>query len=163
MACRHASGYLLGTFLPRLAQTVVHVVKKTEELGFEIVRLVTDNHKTNVAAMDILSKRTAKISAPHPADPSRRLYLAFDQSHIIKNVRSQFLAKDICGKKEISSASLKELYKMQRGSTVKRIRYLTRKHLYPSNIEMSETCSANLLSASYCCTPVSERPGWPHL
>ncbi|KAH7977477.1 hypothetical protein HPB49_001858 [Dermacentor silvarum] len=118
-----------------LAQTIRHVVKKTEELGFEIVRLVTDNHKTNVAAMDILSKGTAKISAPHPADPSRLLYLAFDQSHIIKNVRSQFLAKDIGGKKEISSAPLKELYRMQRGSTVKPIRYLTRKHLYPSNIE----------------------------
>lgn len=40
-----------------LAQTICHVVKKTEERGFEIVRLVTDNHKTNVAAMDHIKQR----------------------------------------------------------------------------------------------------------
>ncbi|KAG0413076.1 hypothetical protein HPB47_009788 [Ixodes persulcatus] len=118
-----------------LAETIVHVIKKTEELGFEIVRLVTDNHKINVAAMDILCKGRAATSAPHPADSSRIIFLAFDQCHIIKNVRSQFLAKSMGGQKEISAAPLKELYKMQQGSTVKPIRFLTRKHLCPSNIE----------------------------
>ncbi|EEC03108.1 hypothetical protein IscW_ISCW017336, partial [Ixodes scapularis] len=88
-----------------------------------------------VAAMDILCKRPTTTSAPHPADPSRRLFLAFDHCHIIKNVRSQFLVKEIGGQKEISAAPLKQLYKMQQGSTVKPIRFLTREHLYPSNME----------------------------
>ncbi|KAH8034656.1 hypothetical protein HPB51_000136 [Rhipicephalus microplus] len=38
-----------------LAQTTKHVIKKTKEMGFEIVRVLTDNHKINVAAMEILS------------------------------------------------------------------------------------------------------------
>ncbi|KAH6923076.1 hypothetical protein HPB50_021406 [Hyalomma asiaticum] len=37
--------------------------------------------------------------------------------------------------KEISSNYIKFLYKMQWNSTVKPIRFLTRKHLYPSNLE----------------------------
>lgn len=41
-------------FWAQLAKIVVHVIKKVEELGVEIVRLVSDNHKSNVAAMDIL-------------------------------------------------------------------------------------------------------------
>ncbi|KAH6942939.1 hypothetical protein HPB50_012246 [Hyalomma asiaticum] len=120
---------------PDLAAAITYVVKKTEELGFEVVRLVTDNHKTNVSAMELLCKGQPKTSAPHPADPSRHLFLAFDQCHIIKNVRYQFLAKCMGAHKDISSAPLKELYKMQKGSTVKPIRFLTRKHLYPTNIE----------------------------
>ncbi|KAH6931361.1 hypothetical protein HPB50_023926 [Hyalomma asiaticum] len=69
-----------------LAETTKHVIKKTEELGFEIVRIVSDNHKTNVAAMEILSRGQPQTRVPHPTDPSRSLFLAFDQSHIIKNV-----------------------------------------------------------------------------
>lgn len=86
--------------------------------------------------MDILCEGPATMSTPHPADPKKNnLYLVFDQCHIINNVKSQFLDKEIGGKKEISSAPLKQLYMMQQGSTVKPVRFLTRKHLYASNIE----------------------------
>ncbi|KAH7932150.1 hypothetical protein HPB51_029567 [Rhipicephalus microplus] len=72
---------------------------------------------------------------PHPTDASRQLFLAFDQGHIIKNVRSQFLSNEMCGNKEISSVYLKDLYKMQQGSTMKPVCFLTRKHIFPTNIE----------------------------
>lgn len=100
-----AVGYLFtkGCTGAELAETIVHVTKKAKELGFEIVRLVTDNHKIDVAAMDILYKGPATTSAPHPADPSRKLFLPFDQCRIIKKV---------VGQKEISAAPLKQLYKM---------------------------------------------------
>lgn len=49
-----------------LAETTKHVIKKTEELGFEIVRIVSDNHKTNVAAMEILSRGQPQTRVPHP-------------------------------------------------------------------------------------------------
>ncbi|KAK8780086.1 hypothetical protein V5799_018573 [Amblyomma americanum] len=114
---------------------MTYVIKKTEEIGFEIVRLETDNHKSNVAAMGIICKGAATAIAPHPSDESRRIFLAFDQSHIITNVRSQFLEKDMGGNKQITATPLKKLYKMQRGSTVKPVRFLMRRHLYPSNIE----------------------------
>ncbi|KAH7932918.1 hypothetical protein HPB49_004897 [Dermacentor silvarum] len=92
--------------------------------------------------MQILCQGDANITAPHPADSSNSIFLSFDQSHIIKNIRSQFLAKDIGGTKEISSKYIKMLYKMQRNSTVKPIRFLTRKHLYPSNIDKMNVRSA---------------------
>ncbi|KAH7974997.1 hypothetical protein HPB49_022603 [Dermacentor silvarum] len=73
--------------------------------GLEIDRLVTDNHKVNVAAVDILCAGKASIQASHPADPSKEIFLSFDQSHIIKNVRSQFLPKDFGKEKQITSKS----------------------------------------------------------
>lgn len=78
------------------------MLKKTADTGFDVVRLVTDNHKINVAAMDIMCNGEAAIRAPHPADSSKEIYLSFDQSHIIKNVRSQFLAKDFGRNKQVS-------------------------------------------------------------
>ncbi|KAL1477038.1 hypothetical protein MTO96_036079 [Rhipicephalus appendiculatus] len=54
--------------------------------------------------MDILCGGKATIQASHPADLSKQIFLSFDQSHIIKNVRSQFLAKDIGKEKQITSS-----------------------------------------------------------
>lgn len=73
--------------------------------------LVTDSPKTNVAAVDVLCKRQAMTTVQHQMVPSRPLSLAFDQCHI-KSIRSQFLAKDMDGQKQVSSGSLKDLYRM---------------------------------------------------
>ncbi|KAH8040854.1 hypothetical protein HPB51_013024 [Rhipicephalus microplus] len=116
-----------------LAKTVQHVIRKTEEVGFRIVRLVTDNHKVNIAAMEKMSQGHLQTKIRHPVDPSRYLFLAFDQSHIIKNIRSQFLSKQIACQQKISAVYLKDLYRMQQGSLVKPVRFLTRKHVYPSD------------------------------
>ncbi|KAH7968866.1 hypothetical protein HPB52_012063 [Rhipicephalus sanguineus] len=37
-----------------LAEVTRHIIKKEADVGFHIVRVVTDNHKINAAAMDIL-------------------------------------------------------------------------------------------------------------
>ncbi|KAH7974711.1 hypothetical protein HPB49_018392 [Dermacentor silvarum] len=74
-------------------EIIHHIIKKAADVGFDIIRVVTDNHKLNVAAMDTLCGGEADIRAPHPADPSKDIFLAFDQSHIIKNIRSQFLER----------------------------------------------------------------------
>ncbi|KAL1466361.1 hypothetical protein MTO96_042785 [Rhipicephalus appendiculatus] len=133
----------------QLAEVIRHVVIKTASIGFDIVRVVTDNHKINVNAMDILSGGEAKIQAPHPADPSKDIYFAFDQSHVIKNTRSQFLAKKFGENREVSSKYIKMLYKMQRHSTMRPIRFLTRKHVFPSNIEkMNVMTAVQLFSAT---------------
>lgn len=98
----HASfKILVGYFFTKgcsgelLAKTVQHVIRMTEEVGFKIVRLVTDNHKVNVAAMETMSLGHVQTRIRHPAEPSRYLFLAFDQSHIIKNIRSQFLSNKL--------------------------------------------------------------------
>ncbi|KAH6946207.1 hypothetical protein HPB50_012161 [Hyalomma asiaticum] len=85
--------------------------------------------------MDILCGGKACIQASHPADPSEQIFLSFDHSHIIKNVRSQFLSKDFGKEKQITSRYVKSLYKMQKNSTVRPVRFLTRKHVYPTNVE----------------------------
>lgn len=126
----------------QLATVILHIIRKVEELGLQVVRLVSDNHKVNVSAMDILCNGAGSYCMPHPVDTQRKLFLAFDQSHIIKNVRSQFLARELGGNKEISSSHIKKLYKMQAGSTVKPVRFLTRKHIYPTNIEKMNVRSA---------------------
>ncbi|KAH9372161.1 hypothetical protein HPB48_009706 [Haemaphysalis longicornis] len=132
----------------QLAEVTRHVIQITSEIGFDVVRLVTDNRKVNVTAMEVLWDGALHISAPHPADATKNIFLAFDQSHIIKNVRSQFLAKDVGREKEISSIYLNKIYKMQ-NSIVKPIRFLARKHLYPSSIEkMSVKLAVQLLSAA---------------
>ncbi|KAH6948060.1 hypothetical protein HPB50_022770 [Hyalomma asiaticum] len=112
-----------------------HVLKEVEEIGFIVVRIVTDNHKINVLAMQLLCNGSLKHCTDHPGKPNRKLFLAFDQCHLIKNVRSQFLSRDIGKGGEISSNHLKSLYKMQQGSLVKPVRFLTRKHVFPTNME----------------------------
>ncbi|KAH9383111.1 hypothetical protein HPB48_023846 [Haemaphysalis longicornis] len=131
----------------QLAEVIRHVIQKTLHVGFDVIRVVTDNHRINVTTMQILSGGEARTCAPHPAYPTKSIFLSFDQSHIIKNVRSQFLAKDMGGEKKISKY-LKRVYKMQKNLTVKPIRFLTRKHLYPTSIEkMSVRLAVQLFSA----------------
>ena len=57
----------------------------------------------------------------------------FNASHIIKNARSQLLKHDF-------EKFIKELYEIHgaRGNLMKLVRGLTRKHLYPSNMENYE-------------------------
>ncbi|KAH7965474.1 hypothetical protein HPB49_008359 [Dermacentor silvarum] len=63
-----------------------HVLKEVEEIGFFVVRIVTDNHKINVLAMQLLCNGSLKHCIDHPGQPNRKLFLAFDQCHLIKNV-----------------------------------------------------------------------------
>uniref|UniRef100_A0A1S4KV54 Transposable element P transposase-like RNase H domain-containing protein n=1 Tax=Ixodes scapularis TaxID=6945 RepID=A0A1S4KV54_IXOSC len=76
----------------QLARVVLHIIRKVEELGLEVVRLVSDSRKVNVSAMGILCSGAGSYCIPHLVNTQRKLFVAFDQSHIIKNVRSQFLA-----------------------------------------------------------------------
>ncbi|KAH7973905.1 hypothetical protein HPB49_006801 [Dermacentor silvarum] len=72
-----------------------YVLKEVETAGFLVARIVTDNHKINVLALELLCNGKLEHSIKHPEDPARRLFVAFDQCHLIKNIRSLFLARDI--------------------------------------------------------------------
>ncbi|KAH6925841.1 hypothetical protein HPB50_011089 [Hyalomma asiaticum] len=75
----------------------------------------------------------------HPCDCNRLLFLSFDPCHVLKNVRSQFLAHP---KGEVSSSYIKKLYELQKDLVVKPVRYLSRKHVYPNNIEKMNVARA---------------------
>ncbi|KAH7945326.1 hypothetical protein HPB49_009502 [Dermacentor silvarum] len=142
-----------------------HVLKEVEEIGFFVVRIVTDNHKINVLAMQLLCNGSLKHCIDHPGKPNRKLFLAFDQCYLIKNVRSQFLSRDIGKGGEISANHLKSLYRMQQGSLVKPVRFLTRKHVFPTNMEKMNVQRAVqvFFSSRDSCYEALARAGGPHV
>lgn len=115
---------------------VQQVIKVVEECGFYVLRLVTDNHRTNTSMFKKFGDGELKPSVVHPCNPLRQLYLSFDYCHLMKNIRSQFLDHDMADTDGIISAKfLKEVYRMQKNLVMKPVRYLTRKHLEPSSFE----------------------------
>ncbi|XP_050038332.1 uncharacterized protein [Dermacentor andersoni] len=119
----------------QLHALTVFIMKKVESCGFHIIRLSTDNHKVNVQAMRLLGNGIVTYRTDHPCDPDRPLFMSFDPCHVLKNVRSQFLAHNIGPKGEISASYLKDVYELQKNLIVKPVRYLSRKHVFPNNIE----------------------------
>nr|XP_050022891.1 uncharacterized protein LOC126516841 [Dermacentor andersoni] len=118
----------------QLSQLVRSVIKNVEESGFKVDRLVADKHKINVSAMRDLCGGFLTYRIEHPVYPDRPLFLSFDCCHVLKNVRSQFLEREIGPDGEISSRYLK-IYDLQKELIVKPVRKLTRKHVFPNNIE----------------------------
>ncbi|EEC16581.1 hypothetical protein IscW_ISCW024749, partial [Ixodes scapularis] len=82
-------------------KTVLYTIRTVESLGFKVIRLVTDNHKVNVLTMKHLCGGQLAPVVQHPVDPTRPLFLSFDYCHILKNVRSQFLDRDLGPSQEI--------------------------------------------------------------
>lgn len=128
---------LKGKELTELVKDVLHSV---ESSGFHIVRIVADNHKINTAMFAALGDGTLQCEIPHPCDTStidaRRLFLSFDPNHIIKNLRNQFLERRMWEKHgEISSSYVRKLYHLQKKEVIKPVRFLTSKHINPSNFE----------------------------
>ncbi|XP_049272289.1 uncharacterized protein LOC125758736 [Rhipicephalus sanguineus] len=127
---------------PQLHKLLIFVLEKVEACGFRVIRLVSDNHKVNVNAMKLLGDGLLTYRVEHPCDCDRLLFLSFDPCHVLKNVRSQFLAHDFGPKGEVSSCYIKKLYELQKDLIVKPVRYLSRKHVYPNNIEKMNVARA---------------------
>ncbi|KAH6936125.1 hypothetical protein HPB50_013550 [Hyalomma asiaticum] len=111
-------------------------MKKVESCGFRIIRLVTDNHKVNVQAMRLLGNGIITYRTEHPCDPDRPLFMSFDPCHVLKNVRSQFLAHDIGPKGEISASYVKDVYELQKNFNVKPV-YLEENGLHIKREELT--------------------------
>lgn len=102
-----------------------------------VVRIVTDNHKINVTMMRHLGNGSLKPVVSHPCDPERSQFVSFDQCHFIKkNVRSLFLEGEMTdGSLPITGQFVKQLYDFQMNEIVKPVRFLTQKHIEPTNFE----------------------------
>ncbi|KAG0433043.1 hypothetical protein HPB47_020278 [Ixodes persulcatus] len=117
---------LTGT---QLHQITMSVLRSIEQAGFVVVRVVADNHATNRKQFSMLSNGSILPVVEHPLDATRWLFLSFDYCHIIKNVRSQFLAKT----RRFYLRSILDIQQKQKG--FKLVRNMTRKHLYPTSFE----------------------------
>ena len=114
----------------------MQVLRLLTDCGFIVLRLVTDNHASNTALFKRLSNGPPKNYINHPFLPQIPLFLSFDFCHAIKNARNLFLQRDMFSSAGlITSEYLKKLYNIQKDFPVKPVRYLTKKHLYPSNFE----------------------------
>ncbi|XP_049513919.1 uncharacterized protein LOC125941048 [Dermacentor silvarum] len=123
----------------QLHHLTMRVIRSVEDAGFEVVRLVADNHSSNCRMFSILSNGAIQPVVPHPMNDNRRLFLAFDHCHILKNVRNQLLAPNrfLCnGGEYYSPKYLRMLVDIiERQNAFKLVRRLTRKHVFPTNFE----------------------------
>ena len=74
-----------------LKELTLKVIVEVENSGFKVIRIVTDNHSTNVKMFSELCEGSPRHEIPHPCDFRRPLFLSYDYCHIIKNVRNMFL------------------------------------------------------------------------
>lgn len=103
------------------------------------MRLVTDNHKTNVALFRRFANgtRILQVTVPHPHGYNRPLFLSFDQSRAIKYSRSQLLEAEVRQEEpnNISETFIKGLYELQKDMVIKPVK----KHVYPTNLDIFST------------------------
>ena len=112
--------------------------------GFMVLRIDTDNHPSNVSLFKNLSGAALKNCIEHPFLPIPA-FLYFDYCHALKNARNLFLDHDMnLSAGIISSTYLKRLYGLQKGWSVKAVRYLTKKHLYPTNFDKIHIVSSTV-------------------
>lgn len=112
------------------------VISAVELCGFVVVRIVTDNYSANTTMFKHMGNGCLSTVVNHLDDHDRIIFLSFDPCHILKNVRSQFLERKLTdGLGVVSGMFVQKLYDYQKVMTIKLARNLTRKHVYPSNLE----------------------------
>jgi hypothetical protein len=114
----------------------LRVLQLLTDCNFIVLRLVTDNFSGNVGLFKKLGNGSLQNSIQHPILPHIPLFLSFDFVHVLKNARSIFLDHDMGSSEGIISAKyLKFLFELQQGLPVKPVKYLTKKHLFPTRFE----------------------------
>ena len=112
------------------------ILKLVTDCGFLIIRIVTDNLALNVKLFKLLGNGTIQNVISHPYLSPLPLFLSFDYCHAIKNARNLFLQNEMMSSDGVISASfLTDLYDLQRDLPVKPVKFLTKKHLFPNNLE----------------------------
>ncbi|KAH7978384.1 hypothetical protein HPB49_005381 [Dermacentor silvarum] len=130
-----ARGRLRALKCEQLSNITAEVMKLTEEAGF---RIVTDNHQTNVSLFKSLSDDgTLSHVVTHPVRIGDPLFLYFDQNHLIKNFRNNFLERELLDGDQLIKGGvyMKKLFEIQSQLLVKPVRFLIRAHVEPNNLE----------------------------
>lgn len=75
---------------PVLKKNFEMVLKALQEIGFRVVVVILDGHKTNVRFFVELCSGELKISIQNPVDLNSPLFLMFDPVHLFKNFYNNF-------------------------------------------------------------------------
>jgi hypothetical protein len=119
-----------------LYKLTLDVLKLLADCGFKVIRIVGDNHKNHVALFKHFGNGMLQNVIAHPYNPGLKFFMSFDYCHALKNGRNLFLDQDMASSDGIITANyLKELLGFQEKLIIKPVRYLTKKHIYPSNLE----------------------------
>ncbi len=71
------------------------IIIKLENIGFEVLSLISDNNAVNRRAFELFTtENTLKPYITHPNNPSRQLFFIFDSVHI-KCVRNNWISKKL--------------------------------------------------------------------
>ncbi|CAH0765012.1 unnamed protein product [Bemisia tabaci] len=74
-----------------LYKLVRPVLKVMEEVGFRVLCLIADDNQVNAKMFKMLGDGTLKTCVPHPFNKEEKLFLLFDQVHLFKNVRNNWI------------------------------------------------------------------------
>ncbi|KAL3187023.1 hypothetical protein MRX96_026116 [Rhipicephalus microplus] len=81
----------------RLHSRTFNMLKALEDVGFFVVRIVTDNRQTNTAMFRGMSDdNTLQHVVPHSVRENDPLFLLLDPNHLIKNQRTNLLERERC-------------------------------------------------------------------
>jgi hypothetical protein len=75
---------------PDLMGHTSKILDALKEVGFNIVAVIVDGHKTNVRFFSELCKGDLCSAIPHPICPRTPLHLVFDPVHLFKNFYNNF-------------------------------------------------------------------------
>ncbi|GBM41413.1 hypothetical protein AVEN_172191-1 [Araneus ventricosus] len=132
----------------KLFDLMKKVIMGLEEIGFKVMGMVTDNNSINrAAASNFANPPKLQVKYDHPADKSRPLFYVIDSVHILKCVRNNWLNNhkngyyfyypdfDTLNVSTASLSSVRKLYDLECSSLLKFGYGLTRKALWPTNLE----------------------------
>ncbi len=72
-----------------------NVVKHATEIGFDVCATTLDNHRSNMKMYQkLLCNGELKSSIPHPLIESKKIFLLFDSTHLLKCVYNNFRERE---------------------------------------------------------------------
>lgn len=139
-----------------LHKLLMEVICGLEKIGYKVICVVTDNNRVNRNAMEQFSSALTSDSPafvyPHPCDPKRPLFFVIDPVHILKCVRNNWIKQrnhqrcfyfpefeqQTASERRMLSASfgtIVDVYNLEVGQLLRHAYTLSRKALFPSNLE----------------------------
>ncbi|XP_077544212.1 uncharacterized protein LOC144156208 [Haemaphysalis longicornis] len=139
-----------------LHKLLMEVICGLEKIGYKVICVVIDNNRVNRNAMEQFSSALTSDSPafvyPHPCDPKRPLFFVIDPVHILKCVRNNWtkqrnhqrcfyfpeFEQQTASERRMLSASfgtIVEVYNLEVGQLLRHAYTLSRKALFPSDIE----------------------------
>lgn len=136
-----------------LHKMLKNVICGLEKIGYRVVCVVSDNNSVNRKAMSHFeSTPSNNIVYQHPSDPARPLFFVIDPVHILKCIRNNWInqkndqvcfyfpemqtdAAQLERMQTASFSTIRDLHSKECDQLLKYGYGLSRKALYPSNIE----------------------------